>query len=449
MNTKTTINRILSIVLTLAITITLLSYFTGIVEDKSVSIEFDDFYTVNPDVIFLGSSHTMYGVFPLQLWSEYGMAGYNCGIAADYLPSTYWVMENVLDYSSPKLVVIDCYTIGCDFKLSKYSFAHSWLDSLPLSVNKMRAIWDLTDDPERDKAIREQVISTEEDELDEGVKSEFIWDFVKYHSRWSQLEYADFNVKKNNLCGAQSWCRIYPIKYELDANIAPTEIEGIGKDYLYKMIDECKANNIEVLLTYIPFAAGASDVALAEALNQIASEKNVKYINFLEQNVVNYDTDFSDPSHLNYYGQIKVSKYLGKYIDDNYSIPDRRSDAGYEYWEDKYCDYTELLLETLENELCEEEILEILRSDNLVSVVAINDEAFLNNKTACTILGDMGLDVDKIVSYPCYISIKNGRCSQEPSENLSTELKEALSGDFSFKSITTSEYSENVITKEL
>ena len=107
----------------------------------------------------------------MELWKEYGITSYNLSGHAHSIPTSYWVMMNALDYAHPGLVVMDCYRLEADGKDSK-SFAHISFDSLPLSANKVKAIWDLYDT------------------ADERV--EYLWNFSLYHSRWWDVGADDF-----------------------------------------------------------------------------------------------------------------------------------------------------------------------------------------------------------------------------------------------------------------
>lgn len=83
-------------------------------------------------------------IFPMELWSDYGIVLYNCGGAGSRIPTTYWVMENVLNYTTPNLIVIDCYYLGEKSKItSGDSSVHITLDAIPFSVTKVCTIKDL------------------------------------------------------------------------------------------------------------------------------------------------------------------------------------------------------------------------------------------------------------------------------------------------------------------
>lgn len=55
--------------------------------------------------------------------------------------------------------------------------------------------------------------------------------------------------------------------------------------------------------------------------------------------------DYSmDYNHYSINGAIKISSYLGDYLADNYDLPDRREDDGYDKWRSEYKDWTENIL---------------------------------------------------------------------------------------------------------
>ena len=51
------------------------------------------------DVLFLGDSIMNTGVFPMEIWEKYGIAGYNIASYGNTLPITYWALQNALDYA--------------------------------------------------------------------------------------------------------------------------------------------------------------------------------------------------------------------------------------------------------------------------------------------------------------------------------------------------------------
>ncbi len=287
-------------------------------------IEHSDSY----DVLFFGNSHMANGVFPMELWNDYGIVSYNLAGFGLPMPAIYWVMKNALDESEPALVIIDCYNLASEEKAGRKEMLHAQTDHLPLSFHKIQMINDLIEEP--------------------GERLEFIWNFAAYHDRWWDLDQADFEGKVNVQKGAEiAFDVVSPNKMAQRPEKA-VEVDSVGVEYLRRMIEECQNRNIEVMLTYLPFPASEEDWEEALYVEDIAREYEVSYINFLDLSVVDLAVDCSDKnSHLNGSGGRKVTAYIGKYIDEHYNIADHRGEGAYAGWEEDYRQYTRYKLDVM------------------------------------------------------------------------------------------------------
>lgn len=282
------------------------------------------------DVLFLGNSHMANGVYPMELWHERGITSYNLAGFGYPIPSTYWVMENALDTASPELIVIDCNNVRSEGKPARREMLHGQVDYLPLSLNKVRMICDVVEEPE--------------DRL------EFLWDFTVYHDRWWDLDQADFEPVINVQKGAEiAFDVVAPAEMSKKPE-GSVDIESVGAAYLRRIIEECQSRNIDILLTYLPFPASEEEWQEALYVEQLAQEYGVSYINFLDLEVVDLEVDCSDKdSHLNGSGGRKVTSYIGRYIEAHYEIADHRAEEDYAGWNDDYRRYTEYKLGIMEN----------------------------------------------------------------------------------------------------
>lgn len=104
------IKAVISCIITVSLTVCFLFHLTDLMERKSSDVKYSDFFKQDEDfdVLFMGSSHVINAVYPMELWDDYGIVSYNFGGHANQMPTTYWVMENALEYTNPKVVVIDC-----------------------------------------------------------------------------------------------------------------------------------------------------------------------------------------------------------------------------------------------------------------------------------------------------------------------------------------------------
>lgn len=291
----------------------------------------------NFDVLFFGSSHMFNTIYPMQLWSQYGINSYNMGSTSATLAISYYNILMACKEKMPKLIVLDTFRIEKDYKVYPENFTnsmHNTFDPYPLSYEKYLAINDLCD---------------EENLIDNMM--EFLFNFSIYHSRWNELKEEDFRKVDNCEKGAEYNIRVFKPNTMSEFNSVDifSGEETINMQYLRKIIEFCQANNIEILVTYFPHPATDLQISVSKYVETICDEYNVNYINFLNANLIDYNIDFYDAdSHLNVSGGRKVTNYLGQYIIDNYNITDQRKNKNYSFWDEDYNKYIDLKISYLD-----------------------------------------------------------------------------------------------------
>ncbi|WP_026526800.1 hypothetical protein [Butyrivibrio sp. VCD2006] len=290
------------------------------------------------DVLFIGSSHVINGINPIDLYQDYGITSYNLGGHGSLLKESYWQLIRALDYCKPKYVVVDCYMMDRnyeyvdemyedtpkEFKQAAVSQLHLNMDAYPLSKLKIAAVKDLVHDPK--------------------IQYEYLFDFIVYHNRWSELEQKDFQKltgksEYNTLMGAEmkhelEWNDNGMTEYNPDDKLSE---HTVCEEYLMKIIDECQRDGIGVLVTYLPFSAEEQDIKSANSAAEVAANYGVPYINMLQmEGLIDPMTDLCDPGHLSSTGAKKVTDYIGNWFSENADLPDHRGDDSYSNW-DKLC----------------------------------------------------------------------------------------------------------------
>ena len=211
-----------------------LLYFSELTERKDSKEKFAAFYETEDDidVLFLGSSHVLNGIFPMELWNEYGIVSYNMAGHGNRMAMNYWVLKNALDYTSPKLVVLDACMLASDEKISSLEQLHISTDHIPYSQTKVDMINDLVEEEER--------------------KSDFLWKFSTYHHRWNELEEKDFTGEITPEKGAESRIDVaVPLEMEyVESDYIMPKEDGAGVEYACKIIEECQEQGIDILITY-------------------------------------------------------------------------------------------------------------------------------------------------------------------------------------------------------
>ena len=379
--------RILSCLIALCLTLSLLGGLTWLTQKKDSYAKHAEFFEqkADYDVFFVGSSRMMNGVFPMELWERRGIVSYNWAQAGHPTPAYYWIMRLALDYKQPKLMVIDCYGMQMDVKTTAvFGLMHISMDSFPLSLNKIRAAYDMLDDPYIDA-----------EEYSEGERRSafnLLWTFPVFHSRWDQLTEEDFRPVKNMTRGAIANNEMYWGEFVPDDSEKGKVTETVGMAYLRRAVEECQSRGIDVLLTYIPLFADAKQQACAEYAGKIAEEYGIDYLNFFDMDVANYHVDFADSAgHLNTAGARKITDYIGAYITGRYGIPDRRGEAAYDNWERDHAVYVQKKDDTLR--ACEElrQYLMLLTRDSVDVLLRVRDPSLYRDPTVSELLAGLGL----------------------------------------------------------
>lgn len=282
------------------------------------------------DVLFFGDSQFMNAMIPLEMWEDYGIAGYNLSCYGNVLPVSYWTMINAFDYAEPELVVLAVNGMNDPHKVSNYSGdLHTALDFWPMSLNKIRMINDLLNDPD-DPDYRDV-----EGSLYRDLKGEFLFTLGKYHSRWSELTEEDFAERPAHVKGGESLVGVLPIwEYELVDENDYAEEGGHAYAYLRAAIEACQSRGIDMLLVHLPAPQFINSQRHANTVSSIAQEYGVGFVDttYLDS-IVDYAVDcFDSDPHLNMSGTLKMTDFLGSYLKDHYDLPDRRGDARYAHW---------------------------------------------------------------------------------------------------------------------
>ena len=404
--------RIIGVIVALCVLAAALFSCTSLLERKDSREKYGKFFehASDMDVLFFGTSHVLNSIFPMELWHDYGITSYNLGGHANQIPTSYWVMMNSLDYASPKVVVIDCYSLASNLKVfDDFEYVHLSFDAFPLTMTKFKAVNDLLFNPGNDNSAG---VTGESGTKEKHTRLGLLWDYSVYHSRWSDLSQRDFAPELSEEYGAEARIQIAEPSEPAENPGTTLEEMTVGRAYLELMIEECKKRGMDVLLTFIPYpVTGESTWVDINTVYEIAKQHDVKYLDYLALDVVDYETDCYDPaSHLNPSGAFKVTDYMGQYLKENYDLTDHRDDPGYAYWDQDYEKYTEMKDERLGS--CEDlnTYLILLQDKRYGFEMEITDTAPLKNATTLRLLENKGADTSGITDDTEYIYIAADKC---------------------------------------
>lgn len=273
------------------------------------------------DVVMMGSSHVHYDIDTGKLWKEHGIAAYDYSAAEQPLWMTYHYLKEICKYQKPKLLVLDVYSPA----LQKDDYQYKWM--LPnvlgmrFSLNKLEMLR----------------VSCEKEHYFEYFPS-----FAVYHGRLNGLTKDDFAypIRKftylRNFKGFKPMTKVAPQPMPQITQTGVGELTEKSELYLHKIIDYAKKNGIELYFIATPYVINDEQELVFNRLKEIAGENDIGFTNAnhdYDAIGLDFEKDFMDESHLNYYGAEKFTEYLGKDIAGRFDLPDHRGEKRYKSWD--------------------------------------------------------------------------------------------------------------------
>lgn len=304
-------------------------YMSGVLEGAMTKEYYDE--ENGHDVIFVGDCEVYENFSPVTMWRENGITSYIRGSAQQLIWQSYYLLEEVFERESPKVVVYNVQSMKYSQPQSE-AYNRMTLDGMPLSKIKLDAIRaSMTDD--------EDMIS-------------YIIPFLRYHSRWSELtgedfEYA-FDRKPVTVAGYLMRSDTEPMtKLPTAPALDDYDIGDVCWEYLDKMRELCDANGATLVLIKSPSLWPHWYDQWDEQVSEYAEEHGLDYINLLSVSDdigIDMQTDTYDGGlHLNIYGAEKLSAYFADILSERYAVPDRSADEAIAAdWAKKCSDYDAL-----------------------------------------------------------------------------------------------------------
>ena len=284
--------------------------------------------SMDHDVIFIGDCEVFSNVSPITLWENYGYTSYIRGSAQQLVWQSYYLLEEMLEYEKPKVVVFNVLALKYN-EPQKEAYNRLTLDGMKLSKSKIGAI---------------RASMTEDESL-----ITYLFPLLRYHDRWKELTKEDFQyvLDKEPIShnGYLMRSDTKPVTVVPDGRKLPDYSFGDNAmAYLDKITALTKEHGIELMLIKSPSVYPYWYPEWDQQMVDYAEENGLTYVNFLplaEEMNIDYSKDTYDGGlHMNLDGAQKFTDYLGEIIQETYAMEDRRGDkkvAG--IWEDKVAFY--------------------------------------------------------------------------------------------------------------
>lgn len=306
---KKIIKRIVSCVLFVAILLGLLQVSSLIFQpksnDKASGIHYPRANGIfnepkdSIDTVFIGDSEVYHSFIPLNIWRDYGITSYDVSSPSQKLVYSMEFLKKTFEKQSPKIVFLETNAI----------FRKSYL----------------------------------EDEI--TYKAEQIFPVFRYHDRWKNLQLKDFSATveytaNENNKGYYFTKKSKPatdkaIKEYMKYSDVSAPILSTNKKYLNEIAKFCKTHGARLVLISTPSTKNWN-YQRHNTMEAISKDLGVDYIdtNLLRDDIpIDWKKDTKDKGdHLNYNGAVKLTDYVGKYLDDTKLFKDKRNDPSYDNW---------------------------------------------------------------------------------------------------------------------
>lgn len=266
------------------------------------------------DVLFLGSSHCYCSVIPAKLWEDYGMASFNMSISGQDLAGTYYNFKEALKTQTPKVVCVELY--ACTY--SGYPVeGNLYRNILPRKTSKLYV-----------EAV-ENMVKTDN-------KSDYLLRWPIIHTRYKEVKKEDFVKDYPVYLGYRSEFRVTPIWKEEYSFVEPKPFGEEEQQWLLKIIELAQNTNTELVFFLAPYQVPKYAQEYIAYAKEMIAEYDITAMDMTELSeamAIDWDRDFIDFGHTNYFGACKVTDYFGKFLKATYDLPDHSGDERYALWD--------------------------------------------------------------------------------------------------------------------
>lgn len=262
-------------------------------DELAVKVKCED-VKAEPDnsiqVIFLGDSECYSSFSPKHLYKNFGYTSFVCGTAAQKICDSYAILHENFKTQSPDIVILE-------------------------TNNLFRGLAPVGDhwDPVLNTLLKNVPLFSN-------------------HSRWKPMvrtllpKKREIKRRENKGFVRRVRKKAYTGGKYMKKTDKSKKINDDIKEYLVKINELCKENNATLILVSTPSATNWN-YKKHNSVAKWADDNSVPYIDLnLEDEVnINWKKDTKDSGdHMNLRGAKKVTKFIGRYIKENYNLSDQR-----------------------------------------------------------------------------------------------------------------------------
>ncbi len=294
-------------------------YATTLIEGSMIA----EYYKEPKDheVIFIGDCEVYANFSPMVMYEKEGIKSYIRGSSQQMIWQSYCILKETLKYEIPKIVVLNVNSMRYDKNSDKVSEAYN-----RLTIDNMK--WS-----------KEKIEIIKESMTEEETFISYVFPILRYHSRYNELTSEDFEyLFKDNQVTYNGFLINKSVKgvtnLPAKRKLASYEFSKECYEYLDKITELCKENNIKLVLIKAPSVYPYWYDEYDAQMKEYSKRHNIDYYNLVEEaeNIgLDYSSDTYDGGlHLNLQGATKLSKYFAERLSQNYNLTNYRGDKVYE-----------------------------------------------------------------------------------------------------------------------
>lgn len=274
----------------------------------------------NIDVLFLGSSH-VFRCYDTTIADEIlGMKTYNAGSASQGMNTSYFLLKEICEYHDVKRVFLDTYYGIANipendsqvYTVSDYMRIGKNKTDLLLSNGGLTTLFSGYITANRGSYNIVRNVRSNFSPIDDYSSVSF--ENEEYRGEGFVYSFETCDSEDDNIY------KSYAGSHDLSAECPVSELY---EEYLLKIIEYCKENNIELVLVNQPMPRKTTDYVLGyenyvNYIRAIADESGIMYLNFdlYKGDMGLTMADYSDGGHLNGQGAEKYTEFFCNLIID-------------------------------------------------------------------------------------------------------------------------------------
>ena len=344
------------------------TYYT---HDWPSTSTFAGFYQMDKnsvDVLFFGSSHGVSSFIPQEIYDQYGICSYNLSSEQQNPFVSYYWLKEACKYQTPKAVVLESFIFfpynGAEALNSSESCTRYAFDAMRYSDIKAEAIADI------------ELYDKNQD------ARTYYWTNKRFHTRikgnlgendflFSEIE--SHNDMKGYSCLNQH-CGLEFVPFAADDSVEAVPMVPLMEEYVIKIVEYCRENHIDLIIVSTP--SQGQTQGHNKSLRSFCKEHDVEYVDFNMNTIYasiayNFANDNYDGGHLAYWGAIKVSDYLGTFLQKR-GVP-AKSDP---QWEESRVFYNHMIQKAKLKDIVDiNEYLEAIKDQGFAVFISAKDDA--------------------------------------------------------------------------